>query len=218
MGSGRSKCRNALLSSNFIIIFFLLLKKQKKYAIIITRQNQPIGSGLCPDIRQEVFKVKKKTLTSVLSLLLAMITAIMMAGCESGNPSNTNYWFSETKTEFAAYDEDADNIDKAGSYWYFTSAKDAVITMNVIMNVDNLYSAAYLYLNDTQIKSETDTGIYTYSYKLSLKKGDKIKIHAFWTNSLKTDDKGFEFINVSITENGKTYNLTEFDKSSKYTD
>lgn len=159
--------------------------------------------------------MKKRTLTSVLSLFLVLIT-IMVTGCESGNPSETAYWFSQSKTEFIAYDEETENLDDAGTYWYFTAAKDTEVTMNVVVNVDNFSSAAYLYVNDAQVKSEADTGIYTYVYQLSLKKGDKIKIHAFWVNSLETNDKGFEFSLVSMTQNGKTYNLTEFDKTKKY--
>jgi hypothetical protein len=56
--------------------------------------------------------------------------------------------------------------------------------------VDKTYSAAYLYVNDVQVKSD-EAGFYTYSYQLSLSKGDTIKLHAFWVNSLVTNDTGF---------------------------
>lgn len=155
--------------------------------------------------------MKKRILVSIVSLLFAMATLVMV-GCGSNNPSETEYWFSKSSTEFVTYDEENDNLDSAGSYWYFTVAKNVETTMNLIINVNNFSTAAYMYINDTQVQSETNTGIYTYVYKLSLKKGDEIKIHAFWINSLYTNDTGFEIQQISMSENGKTYSLTEFDK------
>jgi hypothetical protein len=52
-------------------------------------------------------------------------------------------------------------------------------------------------------------------YKLSLKTGDKIKLHAFWVNSLATNDTGFEIQMLVMSENGNDYVLTEFDKSTR---
>ena len=83
--------------------------------------------------------------------------------------------------------------------------------MNLRIGVDNYTSAAYLYVNGEQVKSETDTGIYTYVYKLSLNKGDEIKIHAFWVNSLYANESGFEIQQITMTYDGSTYILTEFD-------
>jgi len=155
--------------------------------------------------------MKKRILVSMLSLLLAWVTLVMV-GCGSTNPSETTYWFSKSSTDFVAYDEETNNLDKAGSYWYFTVAKNVETTMSLIINVNNSSSAAYLYVNDTQVKSETNTGVYTHVYKLSLKKGDEIKIHAFWVNSLYANDTGFEMQLISMSEGGKTYSLTEFNK------
>ena len=153
--------------------------------------------------------MKKRILASAISMLLAL-AMLTVVGCESKNPSDTEYWFSKSSTEFVAVNEDEDNLDKAGSYWYFTAAKDAEVTMNLIIGVDNFTSGAYLYVNDTQVKSETNTGIYTYVYELSLKKGDKIKIHAFWVNSLFVNETGFEINQISMSQGGETYILTEF--------
>ena len=155
--------------------------------------------------------MKKRILASALSILLALLM-LTMVGCGTSNPSETNYWFSKTSTDFIAFDEDEYNLTDAGNYWYFTSAKDTEVTMNIIIGVNHYNSAAYLYVNDTQVQSEVDTGIYTYVYKLSLKKGDEIKIHAFWVNSLYTSETGFELQHISMSQDGKTYILTEFDK------
>lgn len=155
--------------------------------------------------------MKKRILASAVSMLLALVM-LTMAGCESNNPSETRYWFSKSSTDFIAFDEDEYNLNEAGSYWYFTAAKDIDVTMNLILGVDNYTSGAYLYVNDTQVQSETDRSIYTYVYKLSLKKGDEIKIHAFWVNSLYTNETGFDLKHISMTHDGKTYILTEFDK------
>ena len=155
--------------------------------------------------------MNKRFLSCVLSLLLAWIM-LTMVGCGTNSPSDTKYWFSKSSTNFIVYNEDEDNLAEAGSYWYFTAAKNTEVTMNLIIGVDNYTSGAYLYVNDTQVKSETNTGIYTYVYKLSLKKGDEIKIHAFWVNSLLVNKTGFELHQISMTQDGKTYILTEFDK------
>ena len=159
---------------------------------------------------QEVY-MNKRFLLGALSLLLALVM-LTMVGCGTSNPSDTKYWFSKSSTEFIAFDEDEYNLNEAGSYWYFTAAKDTEVTMNLIIGVDHYTSAAYLYVNDTQVQSETNTGIYTYVYKLSLKKGDEIKIHAFWVNSLYTSKTGFDLHQISMSQDGKTYILTEFDK------
>lgn len=157
----------------------------------------------------------KKFSVSMLSLLLALVT-LGIAGCGSTNPSETSYWFSSAKTEFikyVEYSDEKDNLSEAGNYWYFTSAKDMDIEMYLITDAYDMYSTTYLYVNDTQVQSEVDTGIYTFVYKLSLKRGDKIKIHAFWTNRLKTDEKGFEMQLIGIRQNGQTYILSEYDKT-----
>lgn len=154
--------------------------------------------------------MKKRRLVKALSMLLALLM-LTMVGCGTSNPSDTKYWFSNSSKNFVAYDEETNNISEAGSYWNFTVAKNVEITMNLIINVDNFYSGAYLYVNGTQVKSEVDTGIHTYVYKLSLKKGDEIKIHAFWTNSLKVNENGFEILMMSIKQGEKTYVLKEYD-------
>ena len=155
--------------------------------------------------------MKKRFFVSVLSMLLVLIM-LTMVGCGTSNPSDTAYWFSKSSSDFVEFDDDEYNLTDAGSYWYFTVAKDTEVTMNVILGVDQFTSAAYLYVNDKQVQSETNTGIYTYVYELSLKKGDEIKIHAFWVNSLYTNEIGFELHQISMSQNGKTYILTEFDK------
>ena len=154
--------------------------------------------------------MKKRILVSAVSMILAL-TMLTLVGCGTSNPSDTAYWFSKSSTDFIEFNDDDYNLNEAGSYWYFTAAKDTEVTMNVIIGVDNFTSAAYLYVNDVQVQSESKTGIYTYVYNLSLKKGDKIKLHAFWINSLYTNETGFELRQISMSQDGKTYVLTEFD-------
>jgi hypothetical protein len=50
--------------------------------------------------------------------------------------------------------------------------------------VDNINTAAFLYVNGVQVPSETHTDVYTYVYHLSLNKGDSIQLHAFSNYSL----------------------------------
>ena len=154
--------------------------------------------------------MKKRILAGALALILALIM-VAMVGCETNNPSETAYWFSKTSTDFVAFDDDNYNLTDAGSYWYFTAAKDMDVTMSVIINVDHFSSAAYLYVNGTQVQSEVNRGVYTYVYKLSLKKGDEIKIHAFWTNSFYANETGFEMQQICMSTGEKNYLLTEFD-------
>jgi|GEM_PF-666628 len=154
--------------------------------------------------------MKKRFLAMVLSMALAL-AMLTTAGCGTSNPSDTKYWFSKHSTDFVAFDDNEYNLTEAGTYWYFTAAKNIEVTMSIIMNVDNFTSGAYLYVNGTQVKSEANPGVYTYAYKLSLKRGDEIKIHAFWINSLVTNETGFEIKQLSMTADGKTYLLTEFD-------
>ena len=155
--------------------------------------------------------MKNRNFVSALSILLVSVM-LTMVGCGTSNPSDTAYWFSKSSSDFVEFNDDEYNLTDAGSYWYFTAAKDTEVTMNVIVGVDHFTSAAYLYVNDKQVQSETNTGIYTYVYELSLKKGDEIKIHAFWVNSLYTNETGFELHQISMSQGGKTYVLTEFDK------
>lgn len=61
------------------------------------------------------------------------------------------------------------------------------------------------------MKSEAETDVYTYVYKLSLNRGDKIELHAFWINLLYADDEGFAISILTMTdESGKTYSLEEY--------
>lgn len=153
----------------------------------------------------------KKAIVAVILIAVAATVFVMVAGCEDRNPSDTEYWFSEDTYEFVPYSEEDSNIDDAGSHWYFTSAKTVNVTMSVRLNVNNYSSAAYLYVNGEQVKSEAETDVYTYVYKLSLNRGDKIELHAFWVNPLYADDEGFAISILTMTdESGKTYSLEEY--------
>lgn len=157
----------------------------------------------------------KQYLVRVLFICVFCISIVFgLTGCVNVGPNDAAYWFSENSYKFVEYDEAKNNINEAGSYWNFTSAKNEDITLSVVVNVDNFYSAAYLYVNDVQVKSETNTGIFTYTYNLSLKKGDTIKLHAFWTNSIMYDEKGFEILSFVISQNGQMYPIKEFDKTT----
>jgi hypothetical protein len=110
----------------------------------------------------------------------------VFAGCfESYTQSDKEYWFSSVAKKYVAYDDATHNISETGTTWTMVSNYTGNVTLSVIIDgVDNSYSAAYLYVNDTQVKSEVNTGVYTYVYGLTLTKGDTIKIQTFWTNSV----------------------------------
>lgn len=156
----------------------------------------------------------KKTIYICLLLLATTLSVIYLAGCYSNNPSSANYWFSKTSEEFVKYDETTNNLNESGSYWYFTSSKNVDITLSVKINVDNFASYAYLYVNDQQIKSEVNTSIYSYVYKLSLKKGDVIKLHASWVYAISTSEEEFEIITMVIGSDDKQYVIKEYDKTT----
>ena len=154
-----------------------------------------------------------KTLSAVAVAVVCALSLFGLTSCASTNPSDTSYWFSSNSYQFVAYDEGEDNLSQAGSYWNFTSAVSGNVTLSVRINV-GLYSAAYLYLNDVQVQSQPNTGIYSYVYNLTLNKGDRIKLHAFWVNSLMSDDTGFEITLLTMEKDGKSHILKEFDKTT----
>jgi hypothetical protein len=147
-------------------------------------------------------------------VLVLVMSLSLMASCKASSPNDTAYWFSSNSYNFVKYDDAQNNLDEAGSYWNFKSATSGNITLSVRLNVDLYYSAAYLYVNGEKVPSEINTGIYTFVYKLSLNKGDSIKLHAFWVNSLTCDDEGFEIQLLTIEKDGKAYSLKEFDKTT----
>ncbi len=153
-----------------------------------------------------------KIRSSACFLFLLMIT-MSFAGCGAESPSSTKYWFSQYDSNFVAYDFENDNINEAGTYWNFTVAKNVDITLNVRVDID-FCSALSLSKNGVKIEGKADGGIYTSTFDLSLKKGDKLKMHAYWTNTAGTNDYGFEIQLLSITQNGQTYLLSEFNKST----
>ena len=143
-----------------------------------------------------------------------LIVASLMTACGSTNPSDTSYWFSEHSESYVKYSEKTGE-DDYGTFWDFTSAKTCDITFNVKLDVGGYSSTAYLFVNDVQVKSETNTGLYSFVYKLSLKRGDKIKLRAFNTLAPTIDEKRFEILLLAIENGGNTFLLTEFDKSEK---
>ncbi|HHT55115.1 MAG TPA: hypothetical protein GX012_00975 [Acholeplasma sp.] len=161
--------------------------------------------------------MKKKVIVSLFGIFALFLSVLFLIGCEFGSkiPSDKSYWFSNSKEEFIKYDEEKNNLEQAGSYWHFTLAKDADITLKIRINVDDFKTCAYLYKNDELVKSEIDTGIYSRVYKLSLKKGDKLKLHAFWLYSIETNEEGFNIEMLTIAKDGNEYVIKEFDKSKK---
>jgi len=152
-----------------------------------------------------------RTITIVLALIISLS---LIVSCKKSSPNDTSYWFSSYTYDFVKYDDEQNNLSQAGSYWNFKSATSGNITLSVRMNVDLYLSTAYLYVNGEKVQSESNTGIYTFVYNLSLNKGDSIKLHAFWVNSVMCDDVGFEIQLLSIEKDGKSYILKEFDKTT----
>ena len=99
--------------------------------------------------------MKRKAFMSV--LVLALVSMIFIfSGCGTiTSPSDTGYWFSKSENKYIPFDADKYNLDEAGSYWYFTAAKDVDVTMKVKINIDDFDSCLYLYVNNEQVKSET---------------------------------------------------------------
>lgn len=149
----------------------------------------------------------KRKLFRMMAVMLATILCVtMFAACTKESKSDKEYWFSSYENQFVAYDEKANNLDEAGTYWNMTVKKDCTVTLSVRVDVDFAFSALYFYVNGEQIRSEVETDIYSLVYKdLKLKKGDNLKLHAFWVNSLKTDDKGFEIAVFCIDDGTGNY-------------
>lgn len=137
-----------------------------------------------------------------------------LTACASTNPSDTSYWFSEHSTNYVKYSEEASKDDSFGTFWYFTSAKTC--TMNFYVRIDlDAISRVDLYINSEKANVESAPGIFSAKYALSLQKGDKLKLRAYvdlWTS---VKDRQFEISSLAIENGGKTYSLTEFDKSVK---
>lgn len=128
-----------------------------------------------------------------------------MAGCDffnSYSKSDKEYWFSSVKVEYVEYDEENEDMEvsDAGTFWYFTSNQTADITMSMILDVGYPYSGAYLYVNGEQMEYQGSNGIYTHSYNLSLKKGDKIVVHAFTWNSLMLEHYSMTYLSINDGE------------------
>ncbi|NLZ66279.1 MAG: hypothetical protein GX910_01240 [Clostridiaceae bacterium] len=149
----------------------------------------------------------KRKLFRMMAVMLATILCVtMFAACTKESKSDKEYWFSSYESKFVAYDEKTNNINEAGTYWNMTVKKDCTVTLSVSVDVDFAFSALYFYVNGEQIRSEVETDIYSLVYKdLKLKKGDNLKLHAFWVNSLKTDDKGFEIAVFCIDDGTGNY-------------
>jgi hypothetical protein len=155
----------------------------------------------------------KKKILAIATLLLALVACLGTLSACFETQSDKEYWFSETSKQFVAYDSNVNTIDNAGTYWYFTSKYEGDVTIKISIDVnDTLFttspSYAYMYVNDIQVKSESDTEVYTYIYKVSLKKGDKLKLHATWVYGISADDKGFT-ISYFIMNDGTADYLVE---------
>jgi hypothetical protein len=154
--------------------------------------------------------MKKK---SILASLLAAITIAclaMFAGCfESYTQSDKEYWFSSVDKTFVKYDDTTRNLDEAGTVWTLVSNYTGNVTLSLIINGVNLpNSYAYLFLNGTQVGSENDTGVYTFVYKLSLTKGDTIKIHTYWLYGILADDTECTFSYFVMDDGTGNYMVT----------
>lgn len=147
----------------------------------------------------------KKLIRGVIASLLLLLL-LTLNGCVSSSPNNVTYWFSKVSKEVNLSSTEANS-----TIWEFTSRNDNEIILSLKMNVDNFSSYAYLYVNDVQVKSETNNSIYTYQYKLSLKKGDKIKIEAKSLYSITEEE--YDILMMVISQNGNNYIIEEYDKT-----
>lgn len=150
----------------------------------------------------------KKIKLLVVFLVIALTTSIaIISGCDSYGPNDVGYYFSDSTQELVDYDETTHNIDEAGYYYYFTAKSTTTIDLSIRIAFDNsMYQTMYLYVNDEQVGSDTDTGIYSFVFSdLSLTKGDKLTLHFFATNSFyifeeEPDIQVFTIDNYTINE------------------
>lgn len=145
----------------------------------------------------------KRKLFAMTAIMLATVLCVtVFTACTTESKSDKEYWFSSYENKFVAYDEKANNLDEAGTYWNMTVKNDCTVTLSLRVDADFLYSTVYFYVNDKQVPSEVDRDIYSVVYKdLNLKKGDKLTLHAYWLYSSKTDHKGFT-IDVFCIDDG----------------
>lgn len=145
-----------------------------------------------------------KSFSFVAILIIIVLYATVFTACTNESKSDKEYWFSSYDTDFVAYDDDADNIAEAGSYWNMTAKKDCTITLSLRVNID-YYSAIKFSLNDEEV-SAVGSDFYSVVYQnVSLKKGDKLKLHAYWTNRVITNDTGFEIAVFSVNDGTGDY-------------
>ena len=154
--------------------------------------------------------MNKKIIMLVMTIAIILVMSISMVACNMYEASDFEYYFSSYEKNFVKYDDSLNegkgNLENSGSYWNMEVKEDVKIDIYIVTDALSMYSGLEFKVNDKQVKSEVDTGIYTYVYKnLDLKKGDKLSFHGFWVNSLMTNDTGFNMTVFAIKNGGETY-------------
>jgi hypothetical protein len=162
---------------------------------------------------KNIFKKINKSFMLCIGLLALIVTGV--TGCDNYTQSDKEYWFSSFETNTVEYDSQTNNRDEVGTYWNLVSKRDVDdITISLKITSTGFYETTYFYINDEQIKSDDPTGtVYSYIYSnISLKKGDKIKIHSFdaFANSQSYE---YKMTLMTISQDGHNYLVVDNSKS-----
>ncbi len=134
----------------------------------------------------------KKFLSLLLAMIMCLFTVSLVACGNETDPTKPAYWFDGYKKTVVEYHDDgtSNNIETAGTYWEFKAKKDygGGLAYVHITELD-LYSSVSMTVNGVQCDVEqSKVGAYQYCFLFTdLKKGDEVKIHARWTNSVWAD-------------------------------
>ncbi len=135
----------------------------------------------------------KKLLTLFWVMLMCLLTCGLVACGNETDPAKPAYWFDGYKKTVVEYQDDgeSDNIETAGTYWEFKAKKDygGGLVYVRITELD-MYSSVSMTINGVQCYVEdTNEGAFQKCILFTdLKKGDEVKIHAKWTNSVWAND------------------------------
>ncbi len=155
----------------------------------------------------------------MLTAIVAVMALLMLTSCSLldslfYSKSDRAYWFSYYEIKFVPYDDEANggkgNLEEAGNYWMMTVKNDCKITIKLRNNsLNGFNSGTYFYVNDEQVKSDYDQ-FYSFCYSdLSLKRGDKLKLHCFWNYGIVANDEGFTMDVFVIADDEAQWIITD---------